>query len=56
MITGRDRDTFAGRDIDSDDDMEADAFALEREEHVRSGNIVFIVWLATHDVAVLVLH
>lgn len=49
MITGRDRDTFAARDIDSDDDMEADTFALEREEHVRLEKCCFFVWIVTHN-------
>jgi protein SPT2 len=40
MVTGKPKSAYAMRDIDSDDDdMEADAFALETEERVRSGSI-----------------
>jgi protein SPT2 len=43
MVTGKPKSAYTMRDIDSDDDdMEADAFALETEERVRSGPILLI--------------
>ena len=44
MVTGKPKSAYTMRDIDSDDDMEADAFALETEERIRSGAI-FLTYL-----------
>jgi hypothetical protein len=43
IVAGKPKNAYATRDIDSDDDdMEADAFALETEERIRSGAISLI--------------